>query len=126
MKNDRLLGIFLFLFMPFCCVDFTNAIEPTDTTQVYTTRSCVNVFENSTVSSIQTVTGCDSLIVRDVTVANIGNLTLSAPGDVVIYGDFEVVQGGILTVNEENVPVIFNFTYDESGNRVSRKSQVVQ
>lgn len=86
-----------------------EAAEPVDTTRVYSARSCVSIFENQTISSSRSITGCDSLIVRDVTVADAGNLTLTAPDYVVLYGAFEVVQGGTLNINEEEEPLILNF-----------------
>lgn len=103
-----------------------GAEEPTDTTRVYSARSCVGVFENQTVSSSRSVTGCDSLIVRNVTVSDAGSLTLSAPDYVVLYGAFEVVQGGTLNINEEEEPLIFEFSYDAAGNRILRRAQVAQ
>lgn len=103
-----------------------KAIEPTDTTRVYSTRSCVNTFENQTVSSVRSVTGCDSLIVRGVTIANTGNLTLAAPEYVVLHGSFEVLLGGVLSINEKEEPLVFEFTYGAAGNRTLRRAKAVQ
>lgn len=83
-------------------------------------------FENQTISSSRSITGCDSLIVRDVTVVDAGNLTLTAPDYVVLYGAFEVVQGGTLNINEGEEPLIFEFSYDAAGNRFLRRAQAVQ
>ena len=56
----------------------------------------------------------------------LGNLTLTAPDYVVLYGAFEVVQGGILSINEKEEPLIFKFSYDAAGNRILRQTQAVQ
>ena len=104
----------------------SSDLEPADTTQVYSARSCVSILENQTVSSSRSIVGCDSLIVRGVTVSDMGNLMLTAPDYVVLYGAFEVVQGGILSINEKEEPLIFKFSYDAAGNRILRQAQTVQ
>ena len=68
------------------------------------TRSCVTTFTNQTVSSYLVVTGCSTLTVQTVTVANSGNLVLSAPGVITINGAFEVALGGQLNVNTTTLP----------------------
>ncbi len=126
MKENIFICICFSLFMLFGFSNSVKAIEPTDTIRVHSARSCVNIFENQTVSSSRSITGCDSLIVRSVTVTNTGNLTLTASDYVVLYGAFEVVQGGILSINEKEEPLIFKFSYDAAGNRTLRQAQIVQ
>ena len=63
------------------------------------TRSCVIVFNNQTVSTYLVIIGCDTLAVQNVTVTNTGDLYLSAPGAIMIYGAFEVSLGGQLNVH---------------------------
>ena len=126
MKKNIFINACFLLFLMFCFSNSIEAVEPEDTTRVYSARSCVSVFENQTVSSSRTIAGCDSLIVRGVTVSDVGNLTLTAPDYVVLYGAFEVVQGGILSINEKEEPLIFKFSYDAAGNRILRQTQAVQ
>ena len=124
MKKNIFINACFLLFLLFCFSNSIEAVEPEDTTRVYSARSCVCVFENKTVSSSRTI--ADSLIVRGVTVSDVGNLTLTAPDYVVLYGAFEVVQGGILSINEKEEPLIFKFSYDAAGNRILRQTQAVQ
>ena len=126
MKKNIFINACFLLFLLFCFSNSIEAVEPEDTTRVYSARSCVSVFENQTVSSSRTIAGCDSLIVRGVTVSDVGNLTLTAPDYVVLYGAFEVVQGGILSINEKEEALIFKFSYDAAGNRILRQTQAVQ
>ena len=126
MKKNIFINACFLLFLLFCFSNSIEAVEPEDTTRVYSARSCVSVFENQTVSSSRTIAGCDSLIVRGVTVSDVGNLTLTAPDYVVLYGAFEVVQGGILSINEKEEPLIFKFSCDAAGNRILRQTQAVQ
>ena len=126
MKKNIFINACFLLFLLFCFSNSIEAVEPEDTTRVYSARSCVSVFENQTVSSSRTIAGCDSLIVRGVTVSDVGNLTLTAPDYVVLYGAFEVVQGGILSINEKEEPLIFKFSYDAARNRILRQTQAVQ
>ena len=121
MKKNIFINACFLLFLLFCFSNSIEAVEPEDTTRVYSARYCVSVFESS-----RTIAGCDSLIVRGVTVSDVGNLTLTAPDYVVLYGAFEVVQGGILSINEKEEPLIFKFSYDAAGNRILRQTQAVQ
>lgn len=57
-------------------------------------------------SSLQSVEGCDSLIVQNVTVSGTGDLKLFAPEGVTIYGLFEVAQGGVLNINRKESLVL--------------------
>lgn len=126
MKKNRIVNTCILLLFLLFFSHLAEATEPADTTRIYSPQSCVSVFENQTVSSSRFATGCDSLIVRDVTVSDAGNLTLSAPEYVVLYGTFEVAQGGVLIINEKERPFVFKFIYDAAGNRVLRQKQVVQ
>lgn len=126
MKKNIFINACFLLFLLFGFSNLAGAAEPADTTRVYSARSCVSIFENQTISSSRSITGCDSLIVRDVTVGDAGNLTLTAPDFVVLYGAFEVVQGGTLNINKEEEPLIFEFSYDAAGNRFLRRAQAVQ
>lgn len=85
-------------------------------------RACVAAFTVQTVSSYLSVVGCDTLYVQGVTVANGGDLYLSAPGNINIHGAFEVNVGGALDVNFSPPPPTFSFTYtyDASGKRTGR------
>lgn len=87
--------------------------------------SCVNLYENRTVNSVVSVLGCDTLAVRNVTVTNNGNLTLQAPGYITLNGLFETSLGGVLNIKVEPIRLIFEFIYDESGNRTMRQVSVV-
>ena len=119
MKNT--VRIYLPILLWLCFSNSIRAIEqPVDTTQVYSARYCVNTFKDQTVSSLQSVEGCDSLIVQNVTVSGTGDLKLSAPEGVPIYGLFEVAQGGVLNINRKE-SLVFEFTYDAAGNRTLRE-----
>lgn len=119
MKNT--FRIYLSIILWLCFSNSVRAIEqPADTTQVYSARYCVNTFRDQTVSSLQSVEGCDSLIVQTVTVSGTGDLKLFAPEGVTIYGLFEVKQGGVLNINRKE-SLVFEFTYDAAGNRSSRE-----
>lgn len=126
MKKNIIINACFLLFLLFCFSNSIESVEPADTTRVYSARSCVSNFENQTVSSSRSIAGCDSLIVHGVTVSDVGNLTLTAPDYVVLYGAFEVVQGGTLSINEKEEPLIFEFSYDAAGNRILRLTQAVQ
>ena len=119
MKNTVRIYLPILLWLGFSnCI---RAIEqPVDTTQVYSARYCVNAFKDQTVSSLQSVEGCDSLIVQNVTVSSTGDLKLSALESVTIYGLFEVAQGGVLNINRKE-SLVFEFTYDAAGNRTLRE-----
>ena len=69
------------------------------------TRSCMNTF---------------TLAIQNVTVASSGNLSLSAPAEVTINGPFEVKSGGVLNM-QLSQQIIFNYIYDASGNRTTRR-----
>ena len=58
----------------------------------------MSTYTNQTVSSSVSVLGCNTLAVQNVTVASNGNLSLSAPAQ-----------------------MIFTYTYDASGNRTTRQ-----
>lgn len=121
MKN--IFRIYLSMFLLWCISNSVRAIElPSDTTTtpVYSARYCDNIFKDQTVSYSLSVEGCDSLIVQNVTVSSTGDLRLSAPEGVTVYGLFEVAQGGVLNINKFG-SVLIEFTYDAAGNRISRR-----
>lgn len=70
-------------------------VEQIDHSSAAYASSCVNLYENKTVASVVSVLGCDTLAVRNVTVTNSGNLTLTAPGYVTLNGLFEANLGDI-------------------------------
>jgi hypothetical protein len=100
-------------------------VEQIDRSSVAYASSCVNLYENKTVASVVSVLGCDTLAVRNVTVTKSGNLTLIAPGYVTLNGLFETNLGGTLNIKVEPTRLIFEFFYDESGNRIMRQVNVV-
>ena len=93
-------------------------------------RSCVNSFIHQTISSSQTVYGCNNLTVSEVKILSGGELSLMAPGEIIINGVFEVMKGGVLNVGTavnppppppQPTPSTFQYLYDASGNRVARR-----
>ena len=109
--------------------DRTVKQEVDSSSTVIRLRSCVNSFTNQTISSHQTIYGCSNLTISDVRVLSGGNLSLMAPGEIIINGVFEVMKGGVLnvgtTVNPPPppppAPSTFQYLYDASGNRVARR-----
>lgn len=99
--------------------------EQIDSTSVVYASSCVNSYENKTVTSVISILGCDTLALRNVTITNSGNLTLTAPGYITLNGPFETGLGGILNIKVEPTRLMFEFIYDESGNRIKRQINVV-
>ena len=95
-------------------------VEQIDRSSVAYASSCVNLYENKTVASVVSVLGCDTLAVT-----KSGNLTLIAPGYVTLNGLFETNLGGTLNIKVEPTRLIFEFFYDESGNRIMRQVNVV-
>ena len=98
--------------------------QPADSLgQAVETKACVSAYTNQTVSGYAGIEGCGDLSVQNVTVTNTGNLILWAPSSVLISGPFDVNLGGQLEVNITKPQVeesYFNYTYDASGNRISR------
>ena len=97
--------------------------QPADSLrQPVETRSCVNTYTGQTVTSYEVVTGCSTLTVQNVTVTSSGDLYLLAPGEITINSDFDVVLGGQLNTDSAPPPPAntFEYTYDASGNRISR------
>ena len=98
--------------------------QPTDSLeQQIETRACVNTYTNQTVTTYTGVEGCTTLAVQNVTVTTPGNLILWAPGEVTVNGPFDVYLGGQLEINltkPQPPQSIFTYTYDTSGNRISR------
>lgn len=132
MKEERFSTVYvktcMLFFLLFGIVGFVSSKELNIETAVVsdsvpTNRACVNLLENQTISSTVSYLGCSSLTVQNVTVSNNGNLILNAPENVTINGAFEVVSGGSLIVNLKP-RLIFEFTYDASGNRIMRQVSV--
>lgn len=73
------------------------------------TASCVNIFKDQTVSSAMTVLGCDSLVVQNVTITNGGDLTLSAPENIILNGPFVGELGSILNIKAGDLQYVFDF-----------------
>ena len=91
-----------------------------DSISVLAAGSCVNTFENSTVSSMISVQGCNTLTVKNVTITNNGNLTLSAPDAVLINGFFEAQLGSVLNIKKKEASIV-EFIYNAAGNRILRR-----
>lgn len=93
-----------------------------DSLSVFATNSCVNTFENQTVSSKLSVQGCNTLSLQNVTITSNGDLTLSAPDAISINGAFEVNPGGMLNIKTELTQWSFDYGYDNAGNRIRRSA----
>lgn len=100
--------------------DSLRTEQHSDSTSIYSVGSCVNTFENQTVSSKVSVQGCNTLVVQNVTISNTGNLTLSAPDAVLINGSFEVQLGGVLNIKKKEASIV-EFIYNAAGNRILRR-----
>lgn len=100
--------------------DSVRVEQQSDSISVFAAGSCVNTFENRTVSSKLSIQGCNTLTVQNVTVTSNGDLTLSAPGAVLINGLFETQLGGVLNITKKE-SVIIEFDYDSTGNRKLRR-----
>lgn len=100
--------------------DSLRTEQISDSISVFATGSCVNTFENRTVSSTVSVQGCNTLIVKNVTITNNGDLTLSAPDAVLINGSFEAELGGVLNIKKKEASIV-EFIYNASGNRILRR-----
>ena len=87
---------------------------------LYSSLLSQGVDTNQTVSSGMSILGCTTLAIQNVTVASSGNLSLSAPAEVTINGPFEVKSGGVLNM-QLSQQIIFNYIYDASGNRTTRR-----
>lgn len=126
MKKKSVYIYMLFILLcgithPLSSKEFDTTLEPDSSSIVIQPRACVNTYENQTVSSTVSVVGCSNLAVQNVTVTNSGNLILSAPAEITINGPFEVQLGGLLNIKNDLTQLIFNYTYDASGNRVARR-----
>lgn len=102
--KKRLLSVFILLVISFASLH----AETIDTIQVYTNRLIIGR---------KTVQSRDTLLVRNVTVAPTGQLTLTAPTWVKLDESFEVKLGGTLEVYG-GTPFSIAYTYDASGNRI--------
>lgn len=110
MKTIGVLGVYAM----FACISVPLL------SQEKSSGACVNTYTNQTVSSVVAVLGCGTLTVQNVTVAATGDLSFSAPTAVTINGPFEVKSGGLLNIRQSQ-QMIFNFTYDAAGNRITRQ-----
>lgn len=100
--------------------DSVRTNQQSDSISVLLTGSCVNSFENQTVSSTVSVQGCNTLTVKNVTITNNGDLTLSASDAVLINGPFEVQLGGVLNIKKKEASIV-EFIYNAAGNRILRR-----
>lgn len=100
--------------------DSVRTNQQSDSISVLSTGSCVNTFENQTVSSTVSVQGCNTLTVRNVTITNNGDLTLSASDAVLINGPFEAQLGGVLNIKKKEASIV-KFIYNAAGNRILRR-----
>lgn len=100
--------------------------QHSDSISVFVTGSCVNTFENRTVSSTVSVQGCNTLVVQNVTITNNGNLTLVAPENITLNGPFVGELGSILNIKIGQSQLMFEFIYDASGNRIMRQVSIVE
>ena len=82
----------------------------------------VDTYQNQIVSTEVFVQGRNVLTSNNVTVTSTGNLTMSAPEQILITGDFEVQLGGQLNLYcEQPRPIVYN--YDSSGNLIRRQTE---
>lgn len=100
--------------------------QHSDSISVFVTGSCVNTFENRTVSSMVSVQGCNTLVVQNVTITNNGNLTLVAPENITLNGPFVGELGSILNIKIGQSQLMFEFIYDDSGDRIMRQVSIVE
>lgn len=106
--------------------DSLRTEQLSDSLSVFATRSCVNTFENQTVSSTVSVQGCTTLTVQNVTITNNGNLTLSAPGNITLNGSFVGELGSLLNMKIGQSQLMYEFIYDASGNRKMRQVSIIE
>jgi len=82
----------------------------------------VDTYQNQIVSTEVFVQGRNVLTSNNVTVTSTGNLTMSAPEQILITGDFEVQLGGQLNLYcEQPRSIVYN--YDSSGNLIRRQTE---
>ena len=82
----------------------------------------VATYSHHTIANHVTVRGRDTLNVRDVIVMPNGKLNLISPHAVVIQNNFQVKQGGVLSI-ETNRSYRIRYTYDAAGNRTRRDNE---
>ena len=85
--------------------------QHSDSISVFVTGSCVNTFENRTVSSMVSVQGCNTLV---------------APENITLNGPFVGELGSILNIKIGQSQLMFEFIYDDSGNRIMRQVSIVE
>lgn len=106
--------------------DSLRTEQHSDSASIYSVGSCVNTFENQTVSSKVSVQGCNTLVVQNVTISNTGNLMLSAPESITLSGPFVGELGSVLNMRLGQSQLMFEFIYDASGNRIMRQINIVE
>ena len=106
--------------------DSLRTEECSDSISVFATGSCVNTFENRTVSSTVSIQGCNTLVVQNVTITNNGNLTLVAPENITLNGPVVGELGSLLNIKIGQSQLMFEFIYDASGNRIMRQVSIVE
>ena len=99
-----------FLAMFSLCALTVSAVEPIDS---------VDVYQQHVVTSKETIQGRTVLTSNHVDVRAHGDLTLSAPGGILITNNFEVREGGMLQLNG-GYQYYMVFTYDQRGNQTQR------
>ena len=113
--------LFILVTFSICSVSVLFAQEiQTDSINTKSVNSCVNIYENQTISSVVSVNGCTNLTIQNVNVTETGNLMLSTFGDILINGPFEVQSGGIFNVSIYR-QLTCEFIYDAGGNRITRQ-----
>lgn len=106
--------------------DSLRTEQHSDSISVFAIGACVNTFENRTVSSTISVQGCNTLTVRNVTVTNNGDLTLSAPENITLNGPFVGELGSVLNIKIGQSQLMYEFFYDDSGNRIMRQVSIIE
>lgn len=100
------------IILPFICLFGIN-------TQILAQNVNQQAGTNEIVSENTTIMSNDSLTLSGITVANGGKLTVVAEKGVSIHYPFMVLAGGQANIN--GAPVVYRYTYDNNGNRISRK-----
>ncbi len=87
--------------------------------QVLAQKADLQIGTNEIVSESTTIMSNDSITMTGITVANGGKLTVVAGKGVSIHYPFMVLAGGQANIN--GTTVVYRYTYDNNGNRISRK-----
>lgn len=100
------------IILSFICIFGVN-------TQILAQKVSQQAEINEIVSENTTLMCNDSIALTGVTVINGGKLTVVAEKGVSIHYPFMVLVGGQVNIN--GAPVVYRYTYDNNGNRISRK-----